>query len=173
MAPVRLRSRSPRSQAPADPFDRWTLVGNLDSPVRTFLVTPRVGKRFSLNRDVLISVWAGAMRQQVEADTSGSMNLSDAIGEPTDSFKQKVNCWYEQLGPVKQAAVEAIHSKLQERGDTIIHYKLDKELADPWNMLIGMEADFSSTFQLRTEVGFIGRYQVIFGASYRFGLITH
>jgi hypothetical protein len=151
----------------------WNKVENLDSPVKTFLLTPRVGKRFRIGPTVLVSAWVGAMRQQIESDTSGSMNLSDAIGEPPDEFKEKVRGWYEELGPVKQAAVEGIYNKLQERGDTIVHYKLDKELSDPWNMLIGAEADFSERVQLRMEVGFIGRTQLILGASYRFGLIPN
>jgi hypothetical protein len=38
-------------------------------------------------------------------------------------------------------------------------------------MLLGMEADFSDRVQLRTEVGFFGRMQLVLGICYRFGLI--
>jgi len=34
-----------------------------------------------------------------------------------------------------------------------------------------MEADLNQRFQLRAEVGFIGRTQVILGVNYRFELI--
>ena len=39
----------------------WTKVEKLDKPVRTFLLTPRLGKRFTLGRGVWLSAWGGAM----------------------------------------------------------------------------------------------------------------
>ncbi len=61
MAPVRLRSRPRRSRdaaAPTDPFDTWTSVGNLDSPVRV-QVDP-AGRAFAPGRAWTLDWWIGA-----------------------------------------------------------------------------------------------------------------
>jgi hypothetical protein len=150
----------------------WNKVEKLDSAVRTFLLTPRIGKKFRLGK-VALSPWVGAMRQDIEVDTSGSIALSEAIGEPSDEFQEKMGNWYNSLPPGQQIVVGQVVERLQGVRDATIRYKLDKSLADPWNMLLGMEADFSDRVQLRTEFGFIGRTQMILGLNYRFGLITH
>ena len=36
-----------------------------------------------------------------------------------------------------------------------------------------MEVDFSQRYQLRTELGFLGRSQFLFSLNYRFGLIPN
>jgi len=149
----------------------WNKVEALDKSVFGFLLTPRFGKRFKIGRNVWWTGWVGAMRQSITAGTVGSIKLDDVIGEPSDSFKGKVKNWYDNLPPGQQAIVGGIHDRIQDNPSPVIHYKLDKEIADPWNMLLGMEADLSQRFQLRAEVGFIGRTQVILGVNYRFELI--
>ncbi|HEX6764353.1 MAG TPA: hypothetical protein VF103_02720 [Polyangiaceae bacterium] len=151
----------------------WNQMQKLDAPVRTFVLAPRIGKRFHLGGPVSLAGWFGAMRQDIEADTSGSINLADAVGgsENGQSVEEKARAWYDGLDPVEQRIVSAIGERLPDRGDPIIHYKLDKALADPWNLLIGMEADFSQRYQIRTEFGFLGRTQFLLSLNYRFGLI--
>jgi hypothetical protein len=151
----------------------WNKMEKLDSAVRTFLLAPRVGKRFKIGGPVALAAWVGAMRQAIEVDTSGSISLSDTIGEPSDAFQEKLENWYGALPPGQKVIVGDLVDRLQNRGDTIIHYKLDKKIADPWNMLLGMEMDLGQVVQLRTEFGFIGRTQLIMGLNYRFGLIPH
>jgi hypothetical protein len=152
----------------------WNQMEKLDAPVRTVVFAPRVGKRFHLGGPVSVAPWVGAMRQKIEADTSGSINLSEAVGGSNEgSVEGKVEDWYNGLGPIEQAIVSEIGERFPDRGDTVIHYKLDKSLAKPWNMLVGMEADFSQQFQIRIEYGFIGRTQFLFGLNYRFGLIPN
>ena len=56
---------------------------------------------------------------------------------------------------------------LDGAGDPTINYKLDKAIADPWNMLLGAELDLSRRVQLRAEAGFIGRFSILFGVNYR------
>jgi hypothetical protein len=148
----------------------WTKVEKLNKPVRTFLLTPRVGKRFTLGRGVSLSAWGGAMRQAIQADTEGSISLKDAIGAPEGSFESKVAKWYGSLPSGQQATVGRLVDGLQER-DPTIHYKLDKQLSDPWNFLIGAEVDLHKRVQMRMEYGFLGRTQLIMGMTYRFGFI--
>jgi len=147
----------------------WTKVEKLNKPVRTFLLTPRVGKRFTLGRSVWLSGWVGAMRQAIQADTEGSIALKDAVGAPDGSFESKVANWYGNLPPVQQGTVSRLVDGLQER-DPVIHYKLDKALSDPWNLLIGAEVDLHKRVQMRMEYGFLGRTQLIMGISYRFNM---
>jgi len=149
----------------------WQNMEKLDTLVRTFLLTPRIGKKFYLSPSVSIAPWVGAMRQEIAAETSGSILLSETIGEPSDSFKAKVGEWYGNLSPGQQAVVGAVAGRLQEREDPVIHYRLDKALADPWNMLLGFEVDLHQRVQMRMEYGFLGRSQLLLGINYRFGLI--
>ena len=153
----------------------WNQMQKLDKPVRTFVLAPRIGKRFKLGGPVSLSPWVGAMRVNIEADTSGSINLADAVGGEGNgqATEERAREWYDSLDPVEQRIVSAIGERLPDRGDPVIHYKLDKALADPWNLLVGMEADFSQRYQIRTEFGFIGRTQFLFSLNYRFGLIPN
>jgi hypothetical protein len=156
----------------ADMNFTWNQLSNLDSPVRTFVLAPRVGKRFKLNNTVSIATWIGAMRQDVQADTSGSLKLSDAVGDKNeDTVEGQIARWYRGLGPDEQASVNGFGDRFPTGGDPTIHYKLDKALANPWNGLIGMEADFSRRIQIRTELGFFGRTQMLVGVNYRFSII--
>jgi len=150
----------------------WNQLSNLESPVRTFVLAPRVGKRFPLSSQVALSGWIGAMRQDVQADTSGSLQLSEAVGNQYQgSVEGEIARWYSGLGPNDAAAVGAFGAHFPTGGDPTIHYKLDKSLAHPWNALIGIDADINRRFQIRTELGFFGRTQMLVGVNYRFGFI--
>jgi len=152
----------------------WTKMQKLDAPVRTTLLTPRIGKRFRLGQSVWLSSWVGAMHQKIQADTQGSISLKDAIGAPEGSFDSKVARWYNSLPQSERGNVSNLAGPggLPGAGgsaDPTIHYKLDKALSDPWNLLIGSEIDLHKRVQMRMEFGFIGRTQLIMGINYRFG----
>jgi hypothetical protein len=149
----------------------WNKIEALDRSVFGFLLTPRFGKKLKIGKNVWWTGWVGAMRQSIAAGTEGAIKLDDVIGEPSDSFKGKVKNWYDSLGRGEQAVVGGIYDRLQNTPSPIIHYKLDKSIKDPWNMLLGMEADLNQRVQLRAEVGFLGRSQIILGINYRFELI--
>jgi len=145
----------------------WTKVEKLDKPVRTFLLTPRLGKRVPLGRKVWLAGWVGAMRQSIQADTQGAISLKDTIGAPEDSFAGKIGSYYARSG--EQAAGDLVRAGGEPR-DPIIHYQLNKQLTDPWNFLIGAEIDLHKRVQLRMEYGFLGRTQLIMGVNYRFNM---
>jgi hypothetical protein len=141
----------------------WNQLSKLDAPVRTFVFAPRVGKRLPLSKSVNLSLWVGAMRQDIQADTSGSIKLSEAVGGGDEATVEgQIANWARQQG---------IGDRFPTGGDPVIHYKLDKALADPWNMLVGMEANINQKVQVRTELGFFGRTQVLIGINYRFGFV--
>jgi len=150
----------------------WNQLSNLDSLVRTVVLAPRVGKRFVVTNHVAIAGWIGAMRQDVQADTSGSLKLSDAVGDKNEgTVEGEIARWYQGLGPADQAATQGFGDRFPTGGDPTIHYKLDKALANPWNGLIGIDVDVDQRFQIRTELGFFGRTQMLVGVNYRFGFI--
>ncbi len=143
----------------------WTKLEKLERPVRTFLLTPRVGKRFTLGRGVSLSSWVGAMRQSIQADTEGAISLKDAVAAPEGSLDSKIAQW------AGRADAGHLIGDLQNDRDPTIRYKLDKHLSDPWNLLIGAEVDLHKRVKMRMEYGFIGRTQLIMGIWYRFGFI--
>jgi len=151
----------------------WNRFSNLDAPVRTFVMAPRIGKRFKLSKTVSLAGWIGAMRQDVQADTSGSLKLSDAVGkDKAGTVEGEIARWYTGLSAADRATVSDFGGRFPTGGgDPTIHYKLDKALANPWNGLIGIEADLHRRFQIRTEIGVFGRTQMLVGVNYRFGFI--
>lgn len=152
----------------------WNKLEKLNAPVRTFLLTPRIGKNFGRVGPVRVVAWVGAMRQNIESETRGSISLREAIGGGGDEVAGALSQWYDSLPPVRQelyGGVVGRINQLQER-DPVIHYRLDKSLASPWNMTVGTEIGFNDRFQVRAEVGFINRTQVIVGVNYRFGVFS-
>jgi len=145
----------------------WNKMEKLADPVSTFLFTPRVGKNFGKVGPVNLTTWVGAMRQEIGSNTLGSIRLRDTIEGPSDEFIGRVTDWYDTLGPLQQAVVEQVVEGLQA-ADPTIHYRLNKNLASEWNMVIGADIGITENLFLRTEVGFIGRTQFIWGMNYRF-----
>lgn len=145
----------------------WNKMQKLDIPVGTFLLTPRVGKNLGMFAGVEWIFWVGAMRQVIQSETHGEIKLSDAIGD--SGFQDKLQDWYDTLPPGRQAVVQAIVGRLNQGGDPVIRYDLDKAIAYPWNMLLGTEIGLTRAWRVRAEFGFINRTQVVVGLNYRFG----
>jgi hypothetical protein len=146
----------------------WNKLDQLDSPVGTFLLTPRVGKNFGWVGPVQLVVWVGAMRQHIQSDTRGDIRLSEALGDQINDFKDRVADWYGGLTDRQKAIVGGIVDGIEGPGDPVIHYQLDKSVKYPWNMLVGTEVGLSDAWRLRAEFGFINRTQLVLGVNYRF-----
>jgi hypothetical protein len=68
----------------------WQSISELDKPVFTFVVGPRLGKTFRLKKpESNIALWTGAFRLKIKSETSGSILLSDVI--PLDGLQLKVD----------------------------------------------------------------------------------
>jgi hypothetical protein len=162
----------------------WGFFGTLDlnwtrnkmqlltEPVNTLLVTPRVGRRILRIGKYELTGWLGAMFQRIGVETSGKIHLNDAIGEPSDELRDKVDDWYDGLSAPARAVVGAVVEELRETlgEDPVVRYKLDKRVERPWNMVAGAQLELTEHWQIRVEVGFIKRTQVIAGLNYRFGM---
>jgi hypothetical protein len=153
----------------------WTRnkMQKLDAPVSTLLFAPRVGRKLFKIGKIELTAWIGTMFQRIGVDTSGKIRLSDAIGEPSDEVLDKVNDWYEGLPPGRQALVSAFVDELRAVAgdDPVVRYRLNKQVEQPWNMLVGTQLELTENWQIRAEVGFIKRTQVIAGLNYRFGMV--
>jgi hypothetical protein len=148
----------------------WNHAEKLDQSVRTTMFTPRVGRAFGKWGKIGLNLWAGTMGQIITAQTSGAIRLDEAIGSPSDQFKDDVKNWYDGLPPAQQAVVGKVVTAIQsaELGKTKVRYDLDKKVAHQWNMLLGAQLELSDAWFLRAEVGFIHRESVLLGFNYRF-----
>jgi hypothetical protein len=152
----------------------WTrnTMQKLSMPVDTLLFAPRVGRKLFRFGKIELTAWVGTMFQRIGAKTQGKIRLSETIGEPSDELQAKIDDWYNALPPGRQAVVGAAVDALRDAlgDDPVIHYKLNKKVSQPWNMLIGTQLELTPNWQIRAEVGFIKRTQIIVGLNYRFGV---
>lgn len=156
----------------------WTSLEKLDEAVRGAILSFRVGRTLKLGPRERMAFWVGAMRAKIATETTGSIALSEAVPpETVDRIRDQLenvedSDWYQDLGPGQKALVDEITERLLDSGlgDMTINYQLDKSLADPWNMLVGANYDFSKRWTVRSEVGFLGRFSVLVNAVYRLDL---
>ena len=156
----------------------WTDLEKLDEPVQVRILSLRYGRVFKINARQRWNIWVGAMNQRFATETNGSIALNEAIPPAVvDSIRNELSDyqneqWYQDLGPIGQAAADSIVSEILD-GDlanTTINYGLTKTAADPWNMLVGGTYELSRHWHLRSEFGFLGRFQALFVINYRFAL---
>lgn len=154
----------------------WTRnkMQKLDIPVDTLLFAPRVGRQVFRSGNIVLTAWLGAMYQHIGVETRGKIRLSEALGNASDSARERIESWYDGLPPGRQAVARSFVNALGEAvgEDPVVRYRLDKQAKYSWNMLVGAQLELSEQWQLRAEAGFINRTQVILGINYRFGLLA-
>jgi hypothetical protein len=150
----------------------WFTSDILESSVLADLVTVRAGKTFEVGGRNL-SLWLGTMYQSYENETVGAVTFDDifgGVGVPANLQNYQSSPWYRDLGRSQQLLVDQIANTAgaADLGDVVINYSLGKSPAQPRNMLVGGRYEFSKTWEIRTEVGFIGRRQALVSMAYRF-----
>ena len=94
----------------------WTDIPELDEPVSTFVLGPRIGKTFNFRKkDSNLTVWVGGFRLAINNITSGSLPLSSLIPDDgtleerimtgMDKVVEKqmeVEDWFNSLSPAEQ-----------------------------------------------------------------------
>ena len=114
----------------------WQSISALEKPVFTFVFGPRMGKSFKLKKpESNISIWAGAFRLKIKAETAGSLPLNEVL--PIDQLQVKVDNglarvengqiavddWWagltptEQRNPVNKAKYETANRTLDTAGN--------------------------------------------------------
>jgi len=150
----------------------WSDLEKLDDPVRIRILGLRYGRAVKLPGNKKMAFWLGAMNQKVELETRGSIAFSEAV--PPEFWSQIENIqstpWYAALPPAQKAVIDQLVTRITNSKDTVINYGIDKSLADPWNMLGGVQFFLGKSWEFRAEAGFIGRTSVLAGFSYRLNL---
>ncbi|MBW2462797.1 MAG: hypothetical protein JRH11_14190 [Deltaproteobacteria bacterium] len=154
----------------------WTDLELLETPVMANILSARVGRNFVFENGMQLGLWLGAMRQGFDADTSGEINIQDAVegGAPSglDGLAMELMdaC---NAGDSQACRRSGLVGQIQDGfagRDTTIGYDLDKAPAQHWNMLIGAQWGINENLFLRTEVGVIERFSLMVNINYRFGL---
>lgn len=150
----------------------WSNFDKLVDTVEGRVLSLRFGRQFDLSGQKAFALWVGTMNQKFGTITEGSVNLSDVVPPDFEPGDYQNSDWYMNLGPGGQALVDRIMNEIisGDPSGTTINYRLDKEPAQKWNMLAGANYQFTRSWQLRAEFGFIERYSVFLNLNYRFNL---
>lgn len=156
----------------------WTDLEKLSDPVKSRMLSLRLGRAFPVWGKKRLGVWAGTMNLKFASETNGSIALAEAIPpETVDQIRDRLENvenqeWYQNLSPAQQLVVDRLVDALLsgDYSDVVVNYELQKKPATKWNLLLGANLDVSSHWTVRTEVGLIGRYSVMVGGVYRFDL---
>jgi hypothetical protein len=150
----------------------WSDLEKLQDPVRIRILGLRYGRAMKLSPTKKLAFWVGAMNQKVELKTRGSIGFDEAVPPQfwTDIENIQNTPWYAALTPAQKAAVDQMVQRILANKSTIINYGIDKSLSDPWNMLVGTQLFLGKSWEFRAEGGFIGRWSILAGLSYRLNL---
>lgn len=159
----------------------WSKPDLLDKPVQVNVLGIRMGHTFKFKNkpERNFAVWAGAMSMQMNSDTSGEIQLIDALPpeawERRDEIVNNYYDWYENVAtPPQKIVADRVLTPIVERieaanGDTIIRYGMDKQVQERWNGTIGGQFQLNKRWMFRSEAGFIGnRKSILFSVNYRF-----
>ena len=155
---------------------QWASSSLLSAPVPVNVFSTRVGRGFRLGtraRRMKGTLWVGTMLQTMKNETNGSVKLSEVVPPGMDSLFNgyQSSAWYQALPPAQQQLVDNFVQRLQGGLDTtVVNYRLNKKVADPWNLLIGGTVDYRRHWGLRAEIGLIGRTSAFLMLNYRIAL---
>ena len=164
----------------------WLNTDKLTDLVPAYNATLRIAHQFasSMRADRTITFWMGPSFQRIKADTRGEIGINEIFPGIDESQKQKIkdrlDQWYNSLKPPQQVVAGEIISKIKEHfagadpGNGIISYQLDKEIAGPWNVVLGSQFQFNKNWMMRLEMGAFGkRSQFLFSLNYRIESFKH
>ena len=156
----------------------WSYMSNFEEPVKTAVLSPRLGRTFKLKKpESNIGIWLGAMRVKLGGVTSGSIKLNEVL--PADTWEEIGNNysdWYDGIDENKQQIADRIFTPIvnelvENNGETTVLYSIRKKSKAEWNMLLGGQYQINRRWQLRTEFGFLGeRSSWLLSANFRFGI---
>jgi len=141
----------------------------LEKPVTNYNLSMRIGHNFVDERraDRGIGFWFGTFYQYIGSATEGSIPLENILPDGGaglgDNFIGQLNEWAGTLPPAQQAVANQIIKKIDDKlngvdiSGTKITYNLEKEIAKPWNLIVGAQYQYNKNWQLRTEIGTFGR----------------
>ena len=160
----------------------WTYMNNFKKPVKTTVLSPRIGATFKFKKNPKsnIGFWVGAMMVNMGGITEGSISLGEVFTDETwekrDDMVGNYYRWYDGIDENKQNIADQVLTPIVENiaesnGEGTVLYKISKEPSGKWNMLLGAQYQINKHVQVRTEFGFLGeRSSWLLSANYRFGI---
>ena len=161
----------------------WNKLKSLNKPTMGYVAGLRIGKMFVFKHkpESNISVWAGSMLMYMQSATDGSSPLIDVLDDEIWERKEQIvnNYWdwhdtnYNNLNPVEKKLVDEIFTPLIEgldarQGESLVLYKMDKQVKQKFNGLVGIQYQLNKNWQFRTEGGVLGnRKSFILSVNYR------
>ena len=147
-------------------------------PVPAFNSSLRVGHTFMdpVKPTRTLSVWVGTFYQSIQNDTEGSIALQDVFPNFGDGSKiADLREWANGLPLAQRVVANQIINKIEDisngidPGEATIDYLLNKEVAAPFNLILGAQYQFNKNWIVRTELGVFGkRSQFMLNLNYRF-----
>lgn len=113
------------------------------------------------------------MQQSLVVNTRGHVRIDEALSQDAlEQVGQALDMACDRFSGAAAAACDNLVGQYDPAafGANVVNYDLDKSLETPWNMLLGAQYGLEPDWFVRTEIGLIGRYSVLFSVNYRFGL---
>lgn len=161
----------------------WTTMSNFAEPVKTSVLSPRIGRTFrfkSMSRESNFGFWLGAMRVDMGGVTDGQITLKEVLPDETwqkrDEIVDNYYEWYNGIDENKQNVADQILTPIVENisdadGSGTIRYSITKQPVSKWNMLIGAQYQYNKHWMVRSEFGLLGsRTSFLISLNYRFGI---
>jgi len=158
----------------------WNKLKSLNKPTLGYVVGLRIGKMFVFKHkpESNISIWAGSMFMYMQSETDGSSSfrdvLSDDIWEKKNQLVQNYRHWYDnEATPAQKVIADRYITPIVDgidarEGESLVLYRMNKQVKNKFNGLLGIQYQMNKNWQLRTEGGFIGnRKSFIFSINYR------
>ena len=159
----------------------WNKPELLNRATQVNVMGLRMGHTFVFKKKPYrnFAVWIGAMRIKMQSETIGEIKLIDAFGkEFYDNKDNRVDeywNWYNNdATPIQQKIADKTLTPIVEEidkrdGESIVQYGMDKQVAQMWNGLLGMQFQLNKHWQFRAESGLIGdRKSFLVSINYRF-----
>jgi len=159
----------------------WNKPELLDKPTKASVVGFRMGHTFTFSNKPYrnIAVWVGGMRIKMQSETVGEIMLRDAFGQEFyDNKDARVNeywDWYNNdATPIQKKIADKTLSPIVDEidkrdGESMVQYGMDKQVAQMWNALLGVQFQINKHWQVRSEMGFLAdRKSFLFSVNYRF-----
>jgi hypothetical protein len=158
----------------------WNKPELLDKATTANVVGLRMGKLFVFNKKPQsnISVWIGAMYVNIQSETQGQIQLKDALPpelwDKKDEFVGNYWNWYDnEATPPQKIMADKILTPIvdaidERKGESVVTYRMDKQIKQAWNGLIGLQYQINKHWQIRSEGGVVGdRKSLLISLNYR------
>lgn len=151
----------------------WTDMEDYYDPVRTTVLSFRLGRTLNLIKNRNFRVWLGAVYQDPSSEVNGHFQLADIISdELTEQLADYyLTSWYNALTTEEQQFIDAFVQTLQGSTDTQLDYRAEQHPENTWNMIAGAQLELSKNWNIQAELGFLGsRNSILVDLNYRLPL---